>query len=104
MIRRPPRSTLFPYTTLFRSISDLKFQISIRQGSKAFPRPTPQVSNPKAHAHKVSTTYEVRSTTYEVQSEVPSPKSQVPSTKSQGPSPKAQVPSPKSQVRSTKYQ
>ena len=22
MIRRPPRSTLFPYTTLFRSISD----------------------------------------------------------------------------------
>src|SRR3712207_7118833 len=24
MIRRPPRSTLFPYTTLFRSISRLK--------------------------------------------------------------------------------
>src|SRR3712207_8978263 len=24
MIRRPPRSTLFPYTTLFRSISDRK--------------------------------------------------------------------------------
>ena len=24
MIRRPPRSTLFPYTTLFRSISDNK--------------------------------------------------------------------------------
>src|SRR3712207_6669624 len=23
MIRRPPRSTLFPYTTLFRSIADL---------------------------------------------------------------------------------
>jgi len=23
MIRRPPRSTLFPYTTLFRSASDL---------------------------------------------------------------------------------
>src|SRR3712207_6850016 len=23
MIRRPPRSTLFPYTTLFRSMSDL---------------------------------------------------------------------------------
>src|SRR6202021_1865505 len=30
MIRRPPRSTLFPYTTLFRSIS--------------FPRKTPQVT------------------------------------------------------------
>src|SRR3712207_9374082 len=25
MIRRPPRSTLFPYTTLFRSIADMKF-------------------------------------------------------------------------------
>src|SRR3712207_7110905 len=24
MIRRPPRSTLFPYTTLFRSVQDLK--------------------------------------------------------------------------------
>src|SRR5260221_10329077 len=25
MIRRPPRSTLFPYTTLFRSVSDRSF-------------------------------------------------------------------------------
>jgi len=24
MIRRPPRSTLFPYTTLFRSVPDLE--------------------------------------------------------------------------------
>src|SRR2546427_6033978 len=24
MIRRPPRSTLFPYTTLFRSISEIR--------------------------------------------------------------------------------
>src|SRR2546426_7010069 len=24
MIRRPPRSTLFPYTTLFRSLNELK--------------------------------------------------------------------------------
>src|SRR5256885_5136031 len=28
MIRRPPRSTLFPYTTLFRSPGPLKIQIS----------------------------------------------------------------------------
>src|SRR2546430_13592043 len=27
MIRRPPRSTLFPYTTLFRSIGFLEFQL-----------------------------------------------------------------------------
>src|SRR3712207_7850163 len=25
MIRRPPRSTLFPYTTLFRSLEELKY-------------------------------------------------------------------------------
>src|SRR3712207_8631335 len=32
MIRRPPRSTLFPYTTLFRSMSDeqLRRQIGLR--------------------------------------------------------------------------
>src|SRR3712207_7841344 len=30
MIRRPPRSTLFPYTTLFRSIPEIQ---SRRQGS-----------------------------------------------------------------------
>src|SRR3989442_11087089 len=26
MIRRPPRSTLFPYTTLFRSVSELELK------------------------------------------------------------------------------
>src|SRR5260370_18255414 len=31
MIRRPPRSTLFPYTTLFRSIRALRF---FREGSE----------------------------------------------------------------------
>src|SRR4051794_41397279 len=30
MIRRPPRSTLFPYTTLFRSITFLKASHSFR--------------------------------------------------------------------------
>src|SRR3712207_7180589 len=30
MIRRPPRSTLFPYTTLFRSLRVLRF-VRIRQ-------------------------------------------------------------------------
>src|SRR2546429_3508157 len=30
MIRRPPRSTLFPYTTLFRSVSEN--QIEVNQG------------------------------------------------------------------------
>src|SRR2546426_9012094 len=47
MIRRPPRSTLFPYTTLFRSVASARFgvttsylvradelEIKIAQGSK----------------------------------------------------------------------
>src|SRR5258708_36370362 len=29
MIRRPPRSTLFPYTTLFRSTEDLPFEMTL---------------------------------------------------------------------------
>src|SRR2546422_1857029 len=31
MIRRPPRSTLFPYTTLFRSLSDSMLEPDARQ-------------------------------------------------------------------------
>src|SRR2546426_7115529 len=34
MIRRPPRSTLFPYTTLFRS-DDLTVSVTIYEGSSA---------------------------------------------------------------------
>src|SRR2546427_9211947 len=30
MIRRPPRSTLFPYTTLFRSVGRLRFREPFR--------------------------------------------------------------------------
>src|SRR5258708_30339925 len=40
MIRRPPRSTLFPYTTLFRSYSSFIFagiQAGIGQASNAYP-------------------------------------------------------------------
>src|SRR2546429_3344708 len=33
MIRRPPRSTLFPYTTLFRSLRGSEAWISIRSAS-----------------------------------------------------------------------
>src|SRR2546425_2311733 len=32
MIRRPPRSTLFPYTTLFRSVMDLNNHAALFQG------------------------------------------------------------------------
>src|SRR5256886_13621877 len=30
MIRRPPRSTLFPYTTLFRSLPDARYALHFR--------------------------------------------------------------------------
>src|SRR3989442_15888848 len=32
MIRRPPRSTLFPYTTLFRSVLDVAGRVSLDVG------------------------------------------------------------------------
>src|SRR2546427_9576300 len=35
MIRRPPRSTLFPYTTLFRSALDRPHQHRRRRGDRA---------------------------------------------------------------------
>src|SRR2546430_11234988 len=33
MIRRPPRSTLFPYTTLFRSLDDGRWEIRTNKGT-----------------------------------------------------------------------
>src|SRR5258708_17060104 len=35
MIRRPPRSTLFPYTTLFRSGSELRAQLAADDAGEA---------------------------------------------------------------------
>src|SRR5437870_13899636 len=45
MIRRPPRSTLFPYTTLFRSIRRFSVRPRARRllGSGNFGEGTPQV-------------------------------------------------------------
>src|SRR2546422_1705791 len=39
MIRRPPRSTLFPYTTLFRSVHDFpRSAVAFEEGTFAEPR------------------------------------------------------------------
>src|SRR3989475_6250509 len=38
MIRRPPRSTLFPYTTLFRSISRTETQQLVEHVAKLAPK------------------------------------------------------------------
>src|ERR1035438_9852483 len=44
MIRRPPRSTLFPYTTLFRSTQKLRHPASVAQTSLML-----QGQNPSVH-------------------------------------------------------
>src|SRR3712207_8082907 len=54
MIRRPPRSTLFPYTTLFRSHSPAfgaAFVEHCREPFKASPKPSGKAS-PKARANQ----------------------------------------------------
>src|SRR2546427_7401812 len=40
MIRRPPRSTLFPYTTLFRSAQDYHFALLPRMIQESLPAAT----------------------------------------------------------------
>src|SRR3712207_8519147 len=52
MIRRPPRSTLFPYTTLFRSIAN-RFRLAGYDAALIFPggpgkRPSPDGPAPPA--------------------------------------------------------
>src|SRR2546427_11874402 len=50
MIRRPPRSTLFPYTTLFRSLVSGKFKAKIeadlQEGSRVGVAGTPGNAHP----------------------------------------------------------
>src|SRR2546430_6810401 len=63
MIRRPPRSTLFPYTTLFRSLSlkalnrhdgaDSRRNLTIQQldDSSVEPDSCPRFPNPRSEEH-----------------------------------------------------
>src|SRR5258708_22234139 len=50
MIRRPPRSTLFPYTTLFRScqVAPSSRLISTREIPRSPPKATPRTAIPLA--------------------------------------------------------
>src|SRR3712207_8581731 len=48
MIRRPPRSTLFPYTTLFRS------GIFLQRGGKQVDAPARGLDPVDAHHHRVA--------------------------------------------------
>src|SRR3712207_8338701 len=47
MIRRPPRSTLFPYTTLFRSRAALARAVLVRAATRATRRPQPRGGRPR---------------------------------------------------------
>src|SRR2546427_5329120 len=46
MIRRPPRSTLFPYTTLFRSVQDGAFDRRWRSGGEGLSECPGRRANP----------------------------------------------------------
>src|SRR3712207_7676373 len=57
MIRRPPRSTLFPYTTLFRSVVDgelAQVPEAVRQRRRldGTPGPRPREQHRPHHAHR----------------------------------------------------
>src|SRR2546422_2300899 len=44
MIRRPPRSTLFPYTTLFRSVLLVDDHVLVRRGFRRMLEDDPEIS------------------------------------------------------------
>src|SRR3712207_7559583 len=56
MIRRPPRSTLFPYTTLFRSRrrpqAGLDLAVAVRAQEHALPRLLAELRQPLPHGHR----------------------------------------------------
>src|SRR5256885_12903838 len=51
MIRRPPRSTLFPYTTLFRSILRSLHMVQITPPSKERPQEMSLTANFRSEEH-----------------------------------------------------
>src|SRR6266508_6853090 len=51
MIRRPPRSTLFPYTTLFRSVPSAALQNAIR-GVMALATKLPLIARRSGHRRR----------------------------------------------------
>src|SRR3989442_7835412 len=61
MIRRPPRSTLFPYTTLFRSIPAFQFSGGCVERATPVPIPNTEVKPLGADGTARATAWESRS-------------------------------------------
>src|SRR5258708_30209406 len=61
MIRRPPRSTLFPYTTLFRSGDSHTHPDAQREGPSARWQPCPNCGIPQADHRSEEHTSELQS-------------------------------------------
>src|SRR2546422_8429943 len=53
MIRRPPRSTLFPYTTLFRSLELGAFLFRVELGGMRVRRKTPEFHRSEEHTSEL---------------------------------------------------
>src|SRR2546425_9248001 len=70
MIRRPPRSTLFPYTTLFRSptYSNVVTNSVARQRSSEIRRPTVSATTPVGISNTIEPSVRSEEHTSELQS------------------------------------
>src|SRR2546422_6941996 len=55
MIRRPPRSTLFPYTTLFRSRCPYSISVGRSSGGSSLPLQSGQCSPQPSPDHRIRT-------------------------------------------------
>src|SRR3712207_8439871 len=64
MIRRPPRSTLFPYTTLFRSSPHLGRPKALRVGPSRVPRPRIRACERASQSRSEEHTSELQSRQY----------------------------------------
>src|SRR5256885_9876794 len=78
MIRRPPRSTLFPYTTLFRSFCDFDIpsdrrRWTLRKSSRNPTKPNPATANRSARPVGVNRANVKRARSEEHTSELQSP-------------------------------
>src|SRR2546430_8418853 len=69
MIRRPPRSTLFPYTTLFRSQSDASFVVVRARLTKDFTFEAAQTLPGAPEGHKCRQSLRSEEHTSELQSQ-----------------------------------